>query len=119
VAHGSQNGAARSAARTRLKPADRRSDDDTRDAADRPDPTREGGAMDIRLPVGIAKALDRFRAELPELLTKSPRKWAAVTADRVLFVGPSHDRLYQRCLKAGLREDEFVVRCVLPDAFDG
>ncbi len=72
----------------------------------------------VRLPAGVDKALERFREALPGLLAESPGQWVAVDAERVRHTGPDRDRLYDKCMKAGLREDEFIVRCVLPDAFN-
>jgi hypothetical protein len=70
----------------------------------------------VVLPPGIVKALRVFKAHFPELLKKYPRQWAACDTTRFLFVGESWDAIYKRCVKRGLKEDEFVVCCLLPDA---
>lgn len=68
------------------------------------------------LPPGIVKALRVFKAHFPKLLKKYPQQWAACDSERLLFVGKSWDTIYKRCLKRGLKEDEFIVLCLLPDA---
>lgn len=68
------------------------------------------------LPPGVEKALRVFKAHFPELLKQHPGEWAACDQNQFLFVGKSWDRIYERCLKRGLKEDEFVVLCLLPDA---
>lgn len=68
------------------------------------------------LPPGIVKALRVFKGRFPELLKKHPHRWAACDRERLLFVSDSWDVAYDRCLKRGLKPDEFVVCCILPDA---
>ena len=68
------------------------------------------------LPPGVVKALRVFKAHFPELLKKHPGEWAACSSDQFLFVGRSWDKIYQRCLKLGLKEEQFIVLCLLPDA---
>ena len=61
------------------------------------------------LPPGVVKALRVFKAHFPELLKKHPGEWVACASDQFLFVGRSWDKIYQRCLKLGLKEEEFIV----------
>lgn len=70
----------------------------------------------VVLPPGIERALRVFKAHFPELIAKHPDRWAACDGERVLWVGDSQEVLYKRCLKRGLKEDEFIVLCLLPDA---
>ncbi|MCI0704057.1 MAG: hypothetical protein L0241_23610 [Planctomycetia bacterium] len=70
------------------------------------------------LPEGIRKSLRVFKAHFPELLKKHPGWWAACDASELLFVGNDWDTIYKKCLKRGLKETEFVVVCLLPDAAD-
>jgi hypothetical protein len=68
------------------------------------------------LPPGVVKALRVFKAHFPELLKKHPDKWVACDGERVLYIGDSQEVLYKKCLKRGLKEDEFIVLYTLPDA---
>lgn len=68
------------------------------------------------LPPGITRALRAFKARFPDLLAKHPDRWVACDGNGVLFIGDSQEVLYKRCLKRGLKEDEFVVLYLLPDA---
>jgi hypothetical protein len=65
---------------------------------------------------GVVKALRVFKEHFPELLKKHPGKWVACDGKRVLFVDVSHEVVYKQSLDCGLKEDEFVVLCLLPDA---
>ena len=80
-----------------------------------PDPA-EAEYAPPQLPPGIAKALRVFKAHFPELMKKHPGDWAACDGEKLLFVGRSWDAIYKRCVKRGLKEDEFIVLCLLPDA---
>lgn len=81
--------------------------------ANRPQPT---GSHRVMLPPGIEHALRVFKAHFPDLIAKHEKRWAACDTERLLWVGDSHEVLYKRCLKRGLKEDEFIVLCILPDA---
>src|SRR5437879_5860479 len=70
------------------------------------------------VPPGIIRALRVFVAHFPELLKKHDRKWVACDGNGILFFGDSQDVLYKRCLKRGLKPDEFVVNYVMPGAID-
>ncbi len=79
-------------------------------------PRAGAGYVPPPLPPGIVKALRVFKAHFPELLKKHPGEWAACDSERLLFVGQSWDAIYGRCVKRGMKEDEFIVLCLLPDA---
>ena len=59
-----------------------------------------------------SQSTDAFYRDLPGLLKTHYRKWVAYHGDRLLGVGRSKTELYQKCLRDGLKEDEFVVRFV-------
>lgn len=82
-----------------------------------PDPERDeyGG---LPTPPGIVRATRVLVSHFPELLKKHERRWVACDATGVLFVGDSQEGLYQRCLKRGLKPDEFVVDYIMPGAID-
>lgn len=96
-----------------------RADDDPGRSPDGPRPGAGGGAMDVQLPPGIDRALRVLKANLSDLLARHPGAWAACDGAAVRYVGTSWQTLYDRCLDEGLHPDEFVVRCLLPDAVDG
>lgn len=62
------------------------------------------------------QALRVFKAHFPELIRKHYHRWAACDGEKVLYVGDSQEVLYRRCLKKGLKEEEFIVLCILSDA---
>jgi hypothetical protein len=68
------------------------------------------------IPPGIRKALRVFVDNFPELLKKHLNKWVACDASGVLFAGRSWDVIFNRCLKRGLKPDEFIVNYVMPGA---
>jgi hypothetical protein len=68
------------------------------------------------LPPETRKALRVFKAHFPKLIARHPGKWAACDGESVLWVGDSQEVLYKRCLRKGLREEEFIVLCLLSDA---
>jgi hypothetical protein len=70
------------------------------------------------IPPGIRKALRVFVDNFPELLKKHLNKWVACDTNGVLFAGYSWDVIFNRCLKRGLKPDEFVVNYVMPGAID-
>jgi hypothetical protein len=70
------------------------------------------------LPPGIVKAFGVFKAHFAELLAKHPKRIAACDGERVLFIGDDQQELYTKCLKRGLKEGEFIVVWIVPDATD-
>jgi hypothetical protein len=69
-------------------------------------------------PPGIIRATRVLVAHFPELLKKHDREWVACDANGILFFGDSQEVLYKRCLKRGLRPDEFIVDYIMPGAID-
>src|SRR4051812_35708916 len=78
-----------------------------------PDPDL-AGYVPPTLPPETRRALRVLVAHFPELLKKHQRKWVACDGNGVLFVGRSWDAVYNRCLKRGLKPEEFVLEYVLP-----
>jgi hypothetical protein len=78
-------------------------------AAWRPDP---------EIPLGIRRSQEAFRRDLRRLLQdrRLYRRWVAYHGDERVGFSPSKRQLYQECLRRGLRPDEFVVRCIQPEA---
>ena len=88
------------------------------------DPNRNGPPPDTDeygfppVPPGIIRALRVFVAHFPELLKKHNGRWVACDGTGVLFFGDSQEVLYKRCLKRGLKPDEFIVDYIMPGAID-
>lgn len=72
----------------------------------------------LPIPPMIQKAQAAFRRDLPGLMETHYRQWVIYHGDQRLGFGRSQRRLIQECLRRGLKEDEFVVRCVMPDIPD-
>ncbi len=56
-----------------------------------------------------ARSMQAFYRDLPELLKKHSGKWVAYHGDECFGVGRTETELYQKCLRHGLTEDEFIV----------
>jgi hypothetical protein len=61
--------------------------------------------------------LAAFRQALPQLLQVKERwrEWVAYRDNECLGFSASGTELYNECLARGLKKDEFVVCCILPD----
>lgn len=58
-------------------------------------------------------AVATFRQNLPQLLKEAEGKWIAYhKAQQVGELGDSKKELIDRCRKAGIPENEFVVLCI-------
>ena len=55
------------------------------------------------------QSMDAFYRDLSGLLKTHYRKWVAYHGDELIGVGRTQTELYQKCLRRGLKEDEFVV----------
>ena len=64
----------------------------------------------------IAKSQAAFRRDLPRLLGDRYGQWVAYHGDERIGFGRSQFELYDECIRRGLRDDEFVVRVVAPEA---
>ena len=82
-----------------------------------PEPERDEYGC-LPTPPGIIRATRVFAAHFPELLKKHDREWVACDGSRILFFGDSQEVLYNRCLKRGLKPDEFIVDYITPGAID-
>ena len=58
------------------------------------------------------QSLDAFYRDLPRLLKMHYWKWVAYHGDQLICVGRTQTELYKKCLRDGLKEDEFIVRFV-------
>jgi hypothetical protein len=67
------------------------------------------------IPPLIAQAREAFRRDLPELLSKYPRKWVAYSGDQRLGIAPSKTQLYQECLRHGLTPAQFLILSIEPE----
>ena len=65
----------------------------------------------------IARGLEAFRRELPELLNQKKlyRHWVAYHDKTRLGIARSEAELYQECFRLGLQRGEFVVKCIIPE----
>jgi hypothetical protein len=86
------------------------------DVTNRPDKEKTESAAS-GIPPGIRRSNEAFRRDLPELLKnkKLYRKWVAYHGDERIGIARSSFDLYEACLRKGLKEEEFVVRCIIPD----
>jgi capsid protein len=71
--------------------------------------------LPIEIPPMIAQAQAAFRRDLPELMKTHYRQWVAYHGERRVGFARTKTELYQRCLKLGLSDWEFVVRSVEPE----
>jgi hypothetical protein len=71
----------------------------------------------LEVPPGIQRSQEAFRRDLPLLLQEPAlyRQWVAYRGEERIGIAPSKRVLYQECLSKGMREDEFVVRRILPE----
>jgi hypothetical protein len=65
----------------------------------------------------IRRAQEAFRRDLPELLRnqKLYRQWVAYRGDERVGIARAGEELYEECERRGYREDEYVVRCIVPE----
>jgi len=56
-----------------------------------------------------AQAQEAFYRSLPELLKTHDRQWVAFRGEELIGFASSQTELYQRCVRRGLNEDEFVI----------
>jgi hypothetical protein len=74
------------------------------------------GQMTARgVPPLIARAQIQFRRDLPELIGSHAGDWVAYSGEERIGVGPSEKELVLRCVRQGLRDDQFVVRAITPE----
>jgi len=75
--------------------------------------------VDRPVPPLIQRGQEAFRRDLPRLLEKHAGQWVAYSGDRQLGIARSKRELYQRCLRQGLGDEEFVVRGIEPEMVEG
>jgi hypothetical protein len=79
--------------------------------------TATGVAPVAGIAPGICRSQEAFRRSLPELLLdkKLYRRWVAYAGDE--FIGLSHSQaeLYDECLRRGIKEEDFIVGCIVPE----
>jgi 6-phosphogluconolactonase/glucosamine-6-phosphate isomerase/deaminase len=65
----------------------------------------------------IQRSQEAFRRDLPRLLqTKGLyRHWVAYHGDERVGFARSDAELYEQCFRRGLKDHEFVVRCIVPE----
>ena len=66
----------------------------------------------------LRRSFDAFYRNLPELLKTHCRQWVAFHGDECIGFARTQTELYQRCLRQGLKEDEFEVLLISPMALD-
>jgi hypothetical protein len=69
----------------------------------------------VKIPPLIAQAREAFRRDLPELMKKRFRQWVAYYGDKRIGFGSSQRQLYQKCLRQGYPNGEFLVDCIIPE----
>jgi len=78
--------------------------------------TAPTGEHDFTIAPMIAKSQAAFRRDLPELLKSRFRWWVAYHGDDRIGFGKTQRELYRECFRRGLKEGEFVVCSIEPDA---
>ena len=66
----------------------------------------------------IARSLDAFRSDLPQLLRTHARKWVAYHGDERIAFARRRTKLYNKCRRRGLKQDEFLVLLVMAETAD-
>jgi len=67
------------------------------------------------VPPMIAASLAAFRRALPELLQKRPEQWVAYHGEECIGFARDSFPLYRKCYERGLKDNEFVVECIVPE----
>jgi hypothetical protein len=91
-----------------------------------PPPEQKGAALSSpvqasrlppEIPPLVRRSLAAFRKALPQSLQVKERwrQWVAYRDDECLGFSASGTDLYNECLGRGLKKDEFVVCCIIPD----
>jgi hypothetical protein len=73
---------------------------------------------DESVPALVQRSQASFRRDLPSLLQTHYRQWVAYHGDERIGFAATETELYQRCFRAGLTDDEFVVRSIEPPLDD-
>ena len=81
-------------------------------------PASPGGDFRPNLPEGIRKSLRAFVSSFDELLVKYQNRWVACDESGFRDVGDDWAGVYARCLKRGMKPDEFVVDYMTPGGLD-
>jgi hypothetical protein len=68
------------------------------------------------VPPETIRVLRVLVAHFPEWLKKHDGKWVACDENGFLFAGKSWDAIFKRCLKRGLKPEEFVIEYMMPGA---
>ena len=66
----------------------------------------------------IARSLEAFRRDLPQLLRTHESEWVAYHGDERLGFAWQATTLHNRCIRRGLKEDEFLVLFVMAETAD-
>lgn len=70
------------------------------------------------VPPMIELSQKAFERDLDDLLKTHYRQWVAYHGDQRVAFGRSATDLYEKCLRKGLKEGEFVVRSIEPRIAD-
>src|SRR5947207_12319766 len=65
-----------------------------------------------KVPRMIALSTIAYKRDLPRLLKERPGQWIAYSGDRCLGFARREIDLHRRCIKLGLKDDEFITRIV-------
>ena len=70
--------------------------------------------LDDPIPPMLERSQKAFERDLNDLLKTHYRQWVAYHGDEQIGFARSQTALFERCLKRGLKEREFVVRSIEP-----
>jgi len=83
-----------------------------------PGPTSaESPRSEFDIPPGIGSSQEAFRRDLPQLLQQKrlARQWVAYHGNERIGIARAEADLYEACYRRGLKDEEFVVRCIVPE----
>ncbi len=74
--------------------------------------------LPLIIPAMIERSQAAFRRDLPELMKTHYRQWVAYHGDERVGFGKTERELYEKCLRYGWTDEEFVVRSIEPEMDD-
>jgi hypothetical protein len=69
----------------------------------------------LELPRDLADAQAAFEKCLPQLMQSHYGQWVAFHGDRLIGTADSEADLYETCFRRGLEQEQFIIRCLLPE----
>jgi len=84
-----------------------------------PGKTGEAIQLDPEIRPQVRLSLETFRRDLPMLLKRRLfRKWVAYRGTEQIGIARSHDKLLKECKRRSYQDDEYIIRCIVPELED-